>query len=584
MIELQTMAVDTAFADVAGGPCGLKTLSFSQLAAKKSILMEVDKGTTHVFLKGFAGTGKTVVVKHVIKELEDIGFHCFVCTPTHKAASVLTNRENIKAGTIHRTFFGTAPIYKVPGLSDKCREPEAIEWVQKNKKMADFPDVCALLNHALKELKVDSIEQLPRDVRKAINDDFVDQALNKLSPELVSVISENSINEIKTKINNKPAVLIIDESSMLGWDVVELLNKLLRSFENLKSIIFVGDDHQLPPVDPNAERGSINYCSFFIEVEPHAYLTEPRRQEKTDFYGPLNFATDIRGLYNEPNTVMNRFDAQSNFIPPKGLNITPMLAKQSHYATIICYTNMDRVLLNNFVRRALHGDKYQVWPLPGDRIIAETNSKNGEYIKGSEYYVVSFDIDTCIVEVKDTTNNEVSKLYFSGSKTYKSFNEVHSKLKYPNKDISNSNDYFNKIKLSESTKKNKLAKELSRWKYYLSVERAKFEAEKMQNIDAVKSKKLLQAECSYLVAENASNKFHEMPRVSFDFAFALTCHKAQGSEFDTCIVLDKRHNDSRWIYTAVTRAKRNLFICETKNEVQNLIFPLKPPEPNPEWP
>lgn len=41
---------------------------------------------------------------------------------------------------------------------------------------------------------------------------------------------------------------------------------------------------------------------------------------------------------------------------------------------------------------------------------------------------------------------------------------------------------------------------------------------------------------------------------------AVTCHKAQGSEFDNVIVYltGSRPETSQWLYTAVTRAKSNL--------------------------
>lgn len=44
----------------------------------------------------------------------------------------------------------------------------------------------------------------------------------------------------------------------------------------------------------------------------------------------------------------------------------------------------------------------------------------------------------------------------------------------------------------------------------------------------------------------------------FDFGYALTCHKAQGSQWDDLIVFDEsdvfREHASRWAYTALTRA------------------------------
>ncbi len=49
----------------------------------------------------------------------------------------------------------------------------------------------------------------------------------------------------------------------------------------------------------------------------------------------------------------------------------------------------------------------------------------------------------------------------------------------------------------------------------------------------------------------------------FEFAYAVTCHKAQGSEYDYVVVLDESRlfeNGNAWLYTAVTRAKKKLVV------------------------
>lgn len=49
----------------------------------------------------------------------------------------------------------------------------------------------------------------------------------------------------------------------------------------------------------------------------------------------------------------------------------------------------------------------------------------------------------------------------------------------------------------------------------------------------------------------------------FDYAYCITCHKSQGSEFDKVLVFDeymKGTNHARWLYTAATRAKKKLII------------------------
>ena len=62
--------------------------------------------------------------------------------------------------------------------------------------------------------------------------------------------------------------------------------------------------------------------------------------------------------------------------------------------------------------------------------------------------------------------------------------------------------------------------------------------------------------------EDANNN-HEL--AYFDYAYAITAHKAQGDEFDSVCVFEeqapKLWNPARWSYTAATRAKQKLLWC-----------------------
>jgi exodeoxyribonuclease-5 len=52
-------------------------------------------------------------------------------------------------------------------------------------------------------------------------------------------------------------------------------------------------------------------------------------------------------------------------------------------------------------------------------------------------------------------------------------------------------------------------------------------------------------------------------RHEFDYGYAITCHKSQGSEFDNVFVYEemlRRESHARWLYTAVTRAAKKLVI------------------------
>ncbi len=50
----------------------------------------------------------------------------------------------------------------------------------------------------------------------------------------------------------------------------------------------------------------------------------------------------------------------------------------------------------------------------------------------------------------------------------------------------------------------------------------------------------------------------------FEYGYCISCHKAQGSEFDNVLVFDEsyafKEDKNRWLYTAITRAKEKLII------------------------
>ena len=72
----------------------------------------------------------------------------------------------------------------------------------------------------------------------------------------------------------------------------------------------------------------------------------------------------------------------------------------------------------------------------------------------------------------------------------------------------------------------------------------------------------------FLAVKN--NKFFNALQVKF--SYAITCHKSQGGQWDTVFIeqpylpngIDKEY--LRWLYTAVTRAKRQLYLIGFKND------------------
>jgi exodeoxyribonuclease-5 len=70
--------------------------------------------------------------------------------------------------------------------------------------------------------------------------------------------------------------------------------------------------------------------------------------------------------------------------------------------------------------------------------------------------------------------------------------------------------------------------------------------------------------------------FKNIPKVlkpyQFDYAYALTCHKAQGSEYDKVLVFWENYPSGdmmyKWLYTAITRAVKRLVIVDCRGGIK----------------
>ncbi|MDF5052410.1 ATP-dependent RecD-like DNA helicase [Vibrio parahaemolyticus] len=60
---------------------------------------------------------------------------------------------------------------------------------------------------------------------------------------------------------------------------------------------------------------------------------------------------------------------------------------------------------------------------------------------------------------------------------------------------------------------------------------------------------------------------------NLELAYAITLHKAQGSQFETVIspITNSRVIDKSWVYTAITRATKNMFWLGSEKILRNAI-------------
>lgn len=299
------------------------------------------------------------------------------------------------------------------------------------------------------------------------------------------------------------SVVVVDECSMVDAD---MLSELLRHKETY--FIFCGDPFQLPPVKAKGDGTS----GYDILQKPHAFLDEVMRQAaESDI---IQLSMKIR-----EEAPLNYFKGEDAMVlPSKDLN-EGMLTWADQ---ILVGTNAVRNQINTKVRELLgHGPD----PEPGDRIICLHNnwdeiSRDGNaLVNGTTGYLK-----------QPFQKTELIANRAGGG----SIETIHSTI------ICDDDDRFYDISLDPVELKTGMP-QITDWKRISRIN-------KFYNTP-------------YMLERGIKNPLPE----SFAYGYAITCHKAQGSEWDQVLVLEEkfpfdRNEHARWLYTAVTRAAEKLVL------------------------
>jgi len=426
------------------------TPSDTQARAIATIRQWFETGTERqpVFrLFGFAGTGKSTVLKFALDEL-GLSPHSEDCpgvvtaTFTGKAALVL-RRKGTPARTIHSL------IYSVIEATE-----EEIEETQKRIIQAEI-DARALggFDRTAAEAAIEAMRQSMREMKKPRF------ALNPDSPAASAKL------------------IVLDEVSMVGDEMA----RDLMSFG--RPILVLGDPGQLPPIKGEGA---------FTQATPDIMLTEIHRQAAESAI--IRLATMARegqpigfGQYDDHAWKMRMAD------------VTPDQALRS--GQVICGKNATRFQLNNALRRAAGFGGSFLPTGPGEKIICLKNQSDLGLING---------MFLSLAEIVDE-----GSLYFSAVVTDEDGNPVGPPAK--------------------GGKPGRLLLYKGHFEDHVTLDPNRHDR------DWRDKKKLTEA----------------------TFGWAITCHKAQGSQWENVVVWDDglgrtEQDRRRWLYTAITRAERGL--------------------------
>lgn len=451
------------------------------------------KSSVQIFiLKGYAGSGKTTILKGLVEYLSSIEKEFVLMAPTGRAAKVIREKTGKEAYTVHKSIYSYEEMVEV-------EEDDSFYYYYKIRNNTD--------------------------------------------------------------VHNK--IFIVDESSMLSdaksqgeffrFGTAHLLTDLF-TFTRITTgtanskIIFVGDPCQLPPVNDNSSKAfdkAYLQNRFGVSVE-EAEMKEVRRQGLGSSI--LKVAAKIRkgissGFFNDFNLSENAKD----IFNPSFSTFLDTWQAASNPKIIITYKNKTALDLNLQIRKGKFGDDN----LPvqeGDIVIMGGNNYRKGIFNG-EFAVVNTVDPIAVTRIVPLKGKAPVML------TWRSV-----ELIFP--------DAENNAKIISG----KILENFLYGDNYLR-------PEEMQAlyVDFTKRHEKLKPKTEEFKQAIINDEFFNC--LLMKFGYAVTCHKAQGGEWENVFTVWDHDNTKgfncfentqarrgktngpfyRWAYTAITRASKTLY-------------------------
>jgi exodeoxyribonuclease-5 len=422
-------------------------------------------------LRGYAGTGKTTVVKALVDVLPQIGKKTALLAPTGRAAKVLTTYTRKEANTIHRKIY----------FARTNKEGQIVLKLQVNyhKHTLFIVDEASMIQHAM------ATEGTLFSTRNLLDDLF----------------------------------------------------QFVYSGENCR-MLFIGDAAQLPPVGLNhspALDHEFLKNAYHLSIDTFE-LTEVVRQAKAS--GILVNATHIRQQIQVSELELPLFTLK-DFRDVSRLNGQDLEEALNHAYSgaqkennvVICRSNKRANIYNQEIRRRILFLEEEI--STGDYLMIVKNNYFWLPLESTAGFIANGDI----VELRRIRN--VEELY--GFR----FADVTIRfLDYPDE-----KELDVKIILDTLMSESAALSQADNNKLFQAV---------MADFQDIPSRS------ERMEKVKASPWFNAL---QVKFAYALTCHKTQGGQWDTVFIDQGYLNDAmlniefgRWLYTAVTRATKKLFL------------------------
>ena len=361
--------------------------------------------------------------------------------------------------------------------------------------------------------------------------------------------ADGSFRMTRAENKAKDTLFIVDECSMIPDDFANgrsLLDDLIRyvfSGENCR-LLLIGDNAQLPPVGlENSPANDIKVLKNGFGLTVASYeLTEVMRQEEES--GILWNATELRKMDGRgpslPLFTTNGFSDVHRIEPQEFEELLWQCfnGKNNNEAVIICRSNSRANMYNQAIRARILQEDGDI--STGDKLMVVKNN----YFWTDENQKISFIANGDMIELMRINNTEEMYGFH--------FADVDIHL----------TDYQEEPNLSVKILLETLTSD--------SPALTQDEAERLYRA----------VEEDYMDIPNKRDRYKAMRQnpyfnaLQVKFGYALTCHKTQGGQWPN-VFIDAPYikedeslqiSDLRWFYTAVTRAQKQLFFVNFKDD------------------
>lgn len=456
-------------------------------------------------LKGYAGTGKTFIMKGLTEYFRAIGRNYILAAPTGKASKVIASKTKSEAHTIHKTIYSFDDI------------AEYRDGDEEGTETFKF---------------------------------FARLRVNNLSADTVYIVDEASM----VSDMYQEAEFFRFGTGFLLRDFLKFVN--LDHNDHSKKVIFVGDNAQLPPVGMSFSPAlDADYLRREHHVRSTSFeLTHVVRQKSES--GVIANAIPLRQSLQDD--VFNWLSIDFGYPDVDEVKHKDLMArylescgnKINGESIIIAHSNSDVADYNQRIREHFFPGHAQL--MAGEKVMAVSNSKAYEFfISNGDFGLVRQVLGeqeqrSVTLKRKAPETGRVEEM-----QVHLAFRDVEIGFK----DLDGVPHFF-RAKVLEDLLYNKEANLSS-------------DQNKALYLDfCIRRSDLARNSLEFKHALKSDPYFNAL---RLKFGYAITCHKAQGSEWNHVFVNCKSHMSQltsdyfRWFYTAITRTAEHLYLLDPPN-------------------